>query len=86
MMSMTLGSKVKLEKCSEYSERVYVASSSISMKRLILVEEGSEKMTGTTTGYPTADVENEGMRMVGRVKLAESGLMICTVVGRMFLK
>lgn len=83
---MTRGVSVKLEKCSEYSGRVYVASSSISMNRLILVEEGSENIIGTTTGYPTVDVENEGIRIVGWVKLAESGLMTVTVVGRMFLK
>ena len=56
------------------------------MNKFILLEDGSEKMMGTTIGYPTVDLEKVGMLMVGRVKLAESGLIISTVMGRIFLK
>ena len=85
-MSITLGERVKLEKCGEYCARVVPLSSSMVMNRFILLEDGSENTMGTTMGYPTVDLENGGMVIVGRVKLAESGLMILTVVGRMFLK
>ena len=46
------------------------------MNRFILVEDGNENLMGTTTGYPTVDIDIAGTLIVGLVKLAESGLMI----------
>ena len=62
-----------MEKCEEYSYKVWLLYSAIVIDKVIWVDEGKENKIGIVTGYPTVDTDIEGIVIVGRTKFELEG-------------